>query len=126
MAALTRMRKTWRPVVVGALVLAGLTTAATPAAAATTNRTGLCNKGTGFSATLQFPARGGFSSHVVEPGKCWSITLAGGSTEPVYVYAHGNGAKVFLGSKTIKTGEHNVFRTKGTSVWSAQWWFSHS
>jgi hypothetical protein len=119
------MRKAWRPVVVGALVLAGLTTAATPAAAASTNRTGLCNKGTGYSSTLEFPWRGGFSSYTVAPGKCWSITLTAGSTEPVNVFAYGNGAKVFIGSKTIKTGEHNVFRTYGSSVWSAYYTFSH-
>ncbi|MFG3712544.1 hypothetical protein ACIBTZ_20555 [Micromonospora sp. NPDC049460] len=124
MTALTRMRKVWRPVLIGALVLAGLATAATPASAASTNRTGLCNKSTTYSSTLEFPYRGGFTSNLVGPGKCWSITLAAGSTEPVYVYAHGSGATVFLGSKTIKTGEHNVFRTYGT-IYSPSFTFSH-
>ncbi|MCX4468983.1 hypothetical protein OOK41_01420 [Micromonospora sp. NBC_01655] len=123
MTASTRTRKVWRPVLISALALAGMATTATPASAATTNRTGLCNKAT-YSATLEFPSRGGFSSYLVTQGKCWSITLAAGSTEPVYVYAHGNGAKVFLGSRTIKTGEHNVFRTYGT-IFSPSYSFSH-
>ncbi|MGW0434243.1 hypothetical protein ACWDV4_17105 [Micromonospora sp. NPDC003197] len=115
MASLTRMRKAWRPVLVGAMVLAGLTTAATPASAASTNRTGLCNKAT-YSATLQFPARGGLSSTLVPPNGCWSIELPSGSTENVYVYGYtSGGVEFFMGWKTINSGEHNVFRTYGSS-----------
>ncbi|GAA2220945.1 hypothetical protein ACFY2R_24675 [Micromonospora olivasterospora] len=131
MTALTRTRKAWRPVLIGALALAGMATTATPASAATTNRTGLCNKSTTYSSTLEFPSspmrspsRGaaaqglpageGFSSPLVAPGKCWSIELRAGSTQTVQVYAHRNGSTVRIGSWTIKTGAHNVFRTYGT------------
>ncbi|MFG3421277.1 hypothetical protein ACIBTZ_25705 [Micromonospora sp. NPDC049460] len=114
MTALTRMRKAWRPVLVGALVLAGLATTSTTAVAASTNRTGLCNKASYWS-YLQFPSRGGFSSYLVAPGKCWSMALRSGSTEPVHVYAYrtSDGATFWIDWKMIKTGEHNVFRTYG-------------
>jgi len=126
MAAWTRMRKAWRPVLIGALALAAMASIATPASAATTNRTGLCNKASysSYSSALKFPSRGGFMSPAVAPGQCWSISLAAGSTEPVYVYAYGSGATVFLGSTMIKTGEHNVFRTYGT-IFSPYYTFSH-
>ncbi|MFG1952605.1 hypothetical protein [Micromonospora sp. NPDC048830] len=114
MAALTRMRKAWRPVLIGALVLAGMASTATPASAASTNRTGLCNKTSSYSSYLKFPNRGGFTSPAVRGGQCWSITLAAGSTEPVYVYAYRNGVNVYIGWRSISTGQHNVFRTYGT------------
>ncbi|MEU5941597.1 hypothetical protein ABZ807_20965 [Micromonospora sp. NPDC047548] len=124
MTALTRTRKAWRPVLIGALALAGMATTATPASAATTNRTGLCNKST-YSSTLEFPSRGGFSSWLIAPGKCWSVELTAGSTERVDVYGHSNGVTVFIGWRTIKTGEHNVFRTYG-SISSPSFTLSHN
>ncbi|MEU5939233.1 hypothetical protein ABZ807_08570 [Micromonospora sp. NPDC047548] len=141
MTALTHTRKAWRPVLIGALALAGMATTATPASAASSNRTGLCNKSTTYSSTLEFPSsplkspsRGaaldlpagdGFSSPLVAPGKCWSIELPAGSSQTVQVYAHRNGSMVSIGRWTIKTGEHNVFRTYG-SISSPYFTFSHN
>ncbi|GAA2216664.1 hypothetical protein ACFY2R_27060 [Micromonospora olivasterospora] len=123
MTALTRMRKMWRPVLIGVMVLAGLATAAPPASAATTNRTGICNKGGGYNAYLEFPHRG-MTSFGVRPGTCWSKTLAAGSYEPVKVWAVSSGSWRLLGETWIHSGNHNVFRTSGSGAWGAYYWYS--
>ncbi|MGW0503220.1 hypothetical protein [Micromonospora sp. NPDC003241] len=116
MAALNRIFKAWKPVLASALVLAGLATASTPAAAASTNRIGLCNKAT-YSALLLFPntLRGSYLSELVAPGKCWSATINAGSREPVDVFAFNSSREPrYVISASVNTNVKNVFRTYGT------------
>ncbi|MGW0503219.1 hypothetical protein [Micromonospora sp. NPDC003241] len=114
MAALNRIFKAWKPVLASALVLAGLATASTPAAAASTNRIGLCNKAT-YTSYLDFPARGGFRSYMVAPGDCWSSAFTVGKREVVVVYAaFGLSRDTYIGYREVSTDVKNVFRTYGT------------
>ncbi|MGW0503224.1 hypothetical protein [Micromonospora sp. NPDC003241] len=114
MAAINRIVSAWRPLLAGALVLAGLGTAATPAAAASTNRIGLCNKAN-YTSFLQFPTRGGYISNLVAPGKCWSTVVDAGSRTSVDVFAYSpSGETKYIISASINTNVKNVIRTYGT------------
>ncbi|MGW0503223.1 hypothetical protein [Micromonospora sp. NPDC003241] len=113
MAAVNRILKAWRPFLAGALVLAGLAAAATPAAAASTNRIGLCNKAN-YTSFLDFPLRDGFYTFEVAPGKCWSGTITAGSRESVRVFALRPNEFKYIGSAGINTNVKNVIRTYGT------------
>lgn len=108
--------KTWSARVVAPVVIA-LTAALAPAAtaqAATPNMFTLCNNGSGYDAQASFPARGGFSTYIVPPGKCTSVNLTGNSNEAVELKAHSSsGSYVFGGFSYSDASGVSVF-TSGT------------
>ncbi|MEW1724902.1 hypothetical protein [Streptomyces sp. NPDC093109] len=69
------------------MVPAGLAQAATP------NVFKLCNYGSDYDTVAEFPGRGGWSTYVISPGKCYSTTLTGRSNDAVNLVAYKGSAK---------------------------------
>lgn len=74
--------------VAGVIAIAAMAVIA-PAAAASAASANfeLCAQGN-YSTFAQFPDRGGYTTNVVSPGHCLSLSLSGLSTDPIYVYGY--------------------------------------
>ncbi|RCV54610.1 hypothetical protein [Marinitenerispora sediminis] len=112
MSAFRRGRAIASSLLVGLLLTFGLSVAAaSPASAAGTFR--LCNVASDYTATAHFPDRGGFSTHVVSPGQCTSVSTNGG--ENFYVQIRNSGGRNKATTLYhIPSGRSMQFSTGGT------------
>ena len=94
------------------LLAAGLSVAAAAPASAAAGTFRLCNVGSDYSAWADFPA-GHFSTFVVNPGQCTSVSTNGG--EDFYVTIQNSGGRMkSTTSYHIPAGRNMHFSTGGT------------
>ncbi|MEV6594701.1 hypothetical protein [Streptomyces acidicola] len=108
--------KTWSARIAAPTMIA-LAAALAPAAtaqAATPNTFTLCNYGSGYDAQASFPARGGFSTYVVPPGSCTSVTLSGNVNEAVNLKALNSGGSYTFGGFSYNDASGATVHTSGS------------